>query len=195
MRESGFSAQPLDFGLVADYLLQGKVLAWVQGRCEIGPRALGNRSLLAAPFSAALRERLNAIKRREAFRPIAPICLASEFEAQFGGSGESPYMLYFQKVKSPESLAAVTHVDGSARAQTVAKSQNPEVYALLTAFKEKTGYGVLCNTSLNFLGRGFINRMSDLVRYSRAVGLDGFVVGDTLYSSASRIVQSRGGTP
>jgi hydroxymethyl cephem carbamoyltransferase len=89
-------------------------------------------------------------------------------------------MLYFQRVLG-DQLKAVTHVDGSARAQTVSAADNPRMHALLSAFRDRTGYGVLCNTSLNFNGKGFINRLSDLARYARDAGLDGFVVGETFY--------------
>jgi hydroxymethyl cephem carbamoyltransferase len=75
----------------------------------------------------------------------------------------------------------VTHVDGSARAQTVSATDNPRMHRLLSAFRDRTGFGVLCNTSLNFNGKGFINRLSDLARYARETGLDGFVVGETFY--------------
>lgn len=177
---SGFEALPRDDGDIAARLAEGAVFAWVQGRYEIGPRALGNRSLIAAPFTSEMHARLNAIKKREGFRPIAPILIEEELDRLFEHHGPSPHMLYFQRVKS-DRLKAVTHVDGSARAQTVTLEQNPQIHALLSAFREKTGFGVLCNTSLNFSGKGFINRMSDLARYARDTGLDGFVVGDTFY--------------
>jgi predicted NodU family carbamoyl transferase len=180
---SGFEAVARDDGELAARLKAGAVFAWVQGRYEIGPRALGNRSLIAAPFSAETHTRLNAIKQREGFRPIAPILLEEELDRHFGHHGPSPHMLFFQTVTT-DALKAVTHVDGSARAQTVTQAQNPQVHALLTAFKAATGYGVLCNTSLNFSGKGFINRMSDLVRYARDTGLDGFVVGEVFYRKA-----------
>ncbi len=178
---SGFTASPLDYRHMAQLLADGGIYAWVQGRYEIGPRALGNRSLIAAPFTSETHKRLNAIKKREGFRPIAPILMEEEFDRLFDNHGASPHMLYFQKVKT-EALAAVTHVDGSARGQTVNREQNERMYMLLSAFKELTKYGVLCNTSLNFNGTGFINRMSDLVRYANETGLDGFVTGDTIYS-------------
>ncbi len=92
----------------------------------------------------------------------------------------SPYMLYFCKVRT-RVLQAVTHVDGSARVQSVSASQNPSLHRLLAAFKARTGYGVLCNTSLNFNGAGFINRTSDLVAYAEQAGLDGFVIEGTLF--------------
>lgn len=177
---SGIEVRPRDDAEIAAVLADGAVLAWVQGRYEIGPRALGNRSILAAPFTSETHARLNAIKQRERFRPIAPIVMAEEMDRLFEHQGLSPHMLYFHRVRTDE-LAAVTHVDGSARAQSVTRDENPEVHGLLEAFKTRTGTGVLCNTSLNLKGRGFINRLSDLARYARERGLDGFVVGDQFY--------------
>lgn len=95
--------------------------------------------------------------------------------------GPSPHMLYFARVKT-DSLQAVTHVDGSSRPQTVNSRENPRINALLEAFLDVTGTGVLCNTSLNFNGSGFINRTGDLARYAMEAGLDGFVVDDKLYT-------------
>lgn len=177
----GFTCRPLDAEQVAADLVAGKVIAWARGKCEIGPRALGNRSLLAAPFSENMTVRLNRIKHREGFRPIAPICLEEEVERLFGRSSPSPYMLHFAKVRST-ALKAVTHVDGSARMQTVNRAQNPAMYDLLGRFRDLTGFGVLCNTSLNFNGRGFINRTSDLVEYVTTTDVDGFVVNDRYYT-------------
>ena len=177
---SGIEVKPRDDAEIATRLAKGDVIAWVQGAYEIGPRALGNRSLLAAPFTSEMHRRLNTIKQREGFRPIAPICMAEEMDRLFEHHGQSPHMLFFQKVKT-DAIRAVTHVDGSARLQSVTADQNPQVHALLKAFKEKTGYGILCNTSLNFKGTGFINRLSDLLRYAREHDLDGCVVGDQFY--------------
>jgi hydroxymethyl cephem carbamoyltransferase len=177
----GIASSTLDLDEICGHLEKGAVIGWVQGRYEMGPRALGNRSILAAPFGTGMCDRLNEIKQREEFRPIAPICLREDFHSYFDSSAEeSPHMLYFQSVKS-KSLGAITHVDGSARAQTVTAEQNPRMHALLQRFKNRTGYGVLCNTSLNFKGTGFINRMSDLVEYSRTRALDGFVVGERFF--------------
>ncbi|MGX5804447.1 carbamoyltransferase C-terminal domain-containing protein [Bradyrhizobium sp. Arg314] len=177
---SDLEVHALDYDQIASALLDGKVLGWVQGNCEIGPRALGNRSILAAPFSKSTHERLNRIKKREGFRPIAPVCLEADVALHFDLARPSPYMLLFQKVLDSR-LEAVTHVDGTARAQTVSHEQNPRLFQLLTSFKAKSGVGVLCNTSLNFNGRGFINRASHLLIYARAAGLDGFVIGDSFY--------------
>jgi predicted NodU family carbamoyl transferase len=175
-----YARLPLKYPQVADFLAAGNVLPWVQGRWELGPRALGNRSLLAAPFDRAMQDRLNAIKKRQAYRPVAPACLEEEVAKHFDWQGPSPYMLHFQRVKDP-SLQAVTHVDGSARVQTVTEETNERFARLLRAFRARTGTGVLCNTSLNFPGRGFINTMSDLLRYQKETGLPGFVVGDWFY--------------
>ncbi|OLL30995.1 proline dehydrogenase [Burkholderia sp. SRS-W-2-2016] len=181
----GFSEYPLDLGALAQFIESGNVVAWVQGRYEIGPRALGHRSILAAPFSVETTTRLNRIKNREDYRPIAPLCLEEDAAALFGRERPSPYMLHFSRVRD-ESLKAITHVDGSARVQTVSRGSTPELYDLLKAFKQQTGYGVLCNTSLNFNGRGFINRTSDLAEYCRDRELDGFVVNDRFYLAQGR---------
>ncbi|MEP1536565.1 MAG: carbamoyltransferase C-terminal domain-containing protein [Paracoccaceae bacterium] len=170
----------LDLDHVVQQLAGGAVIAWARGRYEIGPRALGNRSILANTFSKDIHRRLNDIKKREGFRPIAPICLEEEATRLFEGDGPSPYMLRFQKVRT-DAIPAVTHVDGSARLQSVTADQNPAMFDLLTRFKEATGYGVLCNTSLNFNGTGFINRLSDLHTYAMERELDGYVVDGKYY--------------
>lgn len=168
---------PLNLKQVAEFIAADNIIGWAQGSCEIGPRALGNRSLLASPFSEATKNRLNAIKRREGFRPIAPICLEEDVSQHFEWQGPSPHMLYFQYVKNHD-LKAIKHVDNSARAQTVNATQNPAMHSLLNEFKGLTEVGVLCNTSLNFNGTGFINRTSDLYAYAKSVGLNGFVYNE-----------------
>jgi hydroxymethyl cephem carbamoyltransferase len=182
---SEFAVAPLDVGQLADRLAGGAVVAWVEGATEIGPRALGHRSLLAAPFEAATRDRLNAIKSRESYRPIAPVCRERDVSQFFDWSGPSPYMLYFQRVLD-RRLRAVTHADGTARVQTITPADSEALCRVLDAFAERTGIGVLCNTSLNFPGRGFINRTSDLVEYVRAHGIDGFVLDGTVYWNGAR---------
>jgi predicted NodU family carbamoyl transferase len=160
---------------VARLLESGLILGWAHGKFEIGPRALGNRSILAEPFRNETRIRLNEIKQREQFRPIAPICTKEDAGRWFGCDTDSPYMLYTYRATT-DALAAVTHVNGTARLQTVTPASNPPMYDLLTAFRELTGFGVLCNTSLNFKGKGFINNLTDLDAYARQHELDGFVV-------------------
>lgn len=186
----------VDADEIAAMLDGGMILGWAHGRYEIGPRALGNRSILASPFEDATRVRLNEIKQREQFRPIAPVCLEEDAKRWFGCDRESPFMLYTFQVQT-DDLAAVTHVNGTARLQTVSESTNPPLHALLTAFRSRTGYGVLCNTSLNFHGRGFINRLDDLDTYTSEHSLDGFVADGRVYLRRSSVEyisyrQSRG---
>lgn len=180
-----FDASPFDeyktnCAMIAEMLTNNLIIGWVSGKYEIGPRALGNRSILASPFHVSTRIRLNEIKQREQFRPIAPVCLEEDAERWFGCNRPSPFMLYTQLV-STDALAAVTHVNGTARIQTVSAVTNRKLYDLLLAFKARTGYGVLCNTSLNFKGRGFINNIADLSAYTIEHKLDGFVVEGKVY--------------
>ncbi len=170
--------QRAEFGndALAEALVRGAIVAWVQDRWEIGPRALGNRSILAEPFDAGTRDALNKIKVRESYRPIAPVCRIEDADRLYTGGGfEDPYMLYFRRAKTAE-LGAVTHVDGSARVQTVSHQTNAGLHDLLGAFAARSGSGVLCNTSLNFRGRGFINRMSHLTEYCERRGISDIVV-------------------
>jgi predicted NodU family carbamoyl transferase len=169
-----------NYAVIADMLASDLIIGWVNGKQEIGPRALGNRSILASPFQEATKVRLNKIKQREQFRPIAPVCLDEDAAKWFGCDRPSPFMLYTQRV-STDALAAVTHVNGTARIQTVSSVANSHLYELLTAFKRRTGYGVLCNTSLNFQGRGFINNIADLASYTIEHSLDGFVIEGRSY--------------
>ena len=169
-----------DDEMIADMLANDLILGWVSGKYEIGPRALGNRSILAAPFRESTRTRLNEIKQREQFRPIAPICLEEEAARWFGCDHASPYMLFTYSVRT-DALAAVTHVNKTARIQTVSSATNRRLYKLLTAFKARTGYGILCNTSLNFKDKGFINKIDELSSYVIRHNLDGFVVEGRSY--------------
>jgi predicted NodU family carbamoyl transferase len=179
-----------NYEMIADMLANDLIIGWVSGKYEIGPRALGNRSILAAPFQESTRVRLNEIKQREQFRPIAPVCLEEEAAKWFGCDHASPFMLYTHRVRT-EALAAVTHVNGTARIQTVSAVTNRNLYELLIAFKARTGYGVLCNTSLNFKERGFINQIADLSAYAVKHKLDGFVVdGRSYLLKSSRTYQT-----
>jgi len=175
-----FDEDKTNYAVVASMLASNLIIGWVNGKCEIGPRALGNRSILASPFHGSTRVRLNEIKQREQFRPIAPVSLEEDAARWFGCDRPSPFMLYTQLV-STEALAAVTHVNGTARIQTVSSVTNSHLHKLLIAFKARTGYGVLCNTSLNFKGRGFINNIADLAAYTIQHKLDGFVIEGRSY--------------
>jgi hydroxymethyl cephem carbamoyltransferase len=177
---SKWAKRPLEMAALADTIASGGVVAWVQGRWEMGPRALGNRSLLAEPFRDGTRNRLNDIKLREGYRPIAPCARIEDVGKVFDSDFHDPHMLYFRMVTTPD-LKAITHVDGSARVQTVTRKSNRPQHELLSAFAERHGVGVLCNTSLNYKVKGFINRMSDLADYCEARDVPHMVVGDSWF--------------
>jgi carbamoyltransferase len=135
-------------GLIAD----GLVIGWYQGRSEWGPRALGNRSILANPALPTMKDTINAkIKRRESFRPFAPSVLREEVATYFEQTVDSPFMQHVVKIRPEwrERLPAVTHVDGTGRLQTVDKQSNPLYHALISAFQRRTGVGLVLNTSFN----------------------------------------------
>ena len=182
----GFDREHFSVETVASLLTDGAIVAWAQGRYEMGPRALGNRSILAAPFSVGVRTRLNAIKEREEYRPIAPVCIEEEAEQWFVGNVPSPHMLYFSRIRS-DRLNAVRHVDNTARVQTVSYQENKGLHELLRVFAAKNdGVSVLCNTSLNGKGKGFFNKASDIGAFARAKGLDALALNSSLYVRANR---------
>lgn len=152
--------RPADLlGEVADALAAGRIVGWFQGRMELGPRALGNRSILTAPFPASMKDVLNdRVKHREPFRPFAPVVLLENLSRYFDTEHPSPYMLLSVDVREEhrERLGAVTHVDGSARVQSVTGDENPALAALLRLFEERTGVGVLLNTSFNVMGQPIV---------------------------------------
>ncbi|CAI8893683.1 carbamoyltransferase C-terminal domain-containing protein [Pseudomonas sp. IT-P4] len=182
VEKSSFLSSPLVLEHVCEALLAGEIVCWVQGNCEIGPRALGNRSIIAAPFSVDTTERLNFIKNREHYRPVAPICIEEDAKLYFENCTQSKFMLSFYHVID-ERLKAITHVDGTARVQTISPQDNAAMYKLLLEFKKQSGVSVLCNTSLNFKGKGFINTFSDLELFCNANNISRFVVGDVMYQA------------
>ncbi|WP_223503149.1 carbamoyltransferase C-terminal domain-containing protein [Pseudomonas sp. BF-R-24] len=181
LNESKFLATPLILTDVCKALLEGEVICWVNGNCEIGPRALGNRSIIAEPFSANTTKKLNSIKHREHYRPIAPICIEEDALLYFENCTQSKYMLSFHNVID-KRLKAITHIDGTARVQTVNYKDNPGMYNLLSEFKKISGVSVLCNTSLNTKGRGFINSSTDLESFCLSNKISIFVINQTMYS-------------
>ena len=150
---------------VVDCLDSQMVVGWHQGPMEFGPRALGNRSILADPRNREMQDRVNGIKFREQFRPFAPAVLAHRAGDFFDLENPSPYMLFaaqlHQHQRGESSLAAVTHVDGSARVQTVDESDNQRFHSLLSQFEAKTGCPVLLNTSFNLRGRPIVCSVED----------------------------------
>ncbi|HSS51934.1 MAG TPA: carbamoyltransferase N-terminal domain-containing protein [Thermoanaerobaculia bacterium] len=164
---------------VVDRLEAQKVVAWFHGPLELGPRALGGRSLLADPRDPEMRDRLNRlVKKREAFRPFAPSVLAEHAAAHFDLDHLSPFMLETCRVISPLDLPAVTHVDGSARPQTVDASVAPRFAALLEAFHRRTGCPVLVNTSFNVRGEPIVASPVDALLCFAATGIDALVLED-----------------
>lgn len=157
----------------ARLLANGAVIGWFQGRSEMGPRALGNRSILADPRTREMTDYINArIKGRQAFRPFAPIVIAEKAHEYFEGEAESQFMLLAQRVTpaAREKAPAIVHVDGTARVQTVRREHNPRLYALLEAFEQRTGVPILLNTSYNLRGDPFAEAPEDAIEtflYSR----------------------------
>jgi carbamoyltransferase len=170
-------------GEAARLLAEGNILGWFQGRMEIGPRALGNRSILANPTMSHMKDKINAeVKHREAYRPFAPSVIVEKQSVYFDSVGESPFMLKVCPVK-PEMrnvLPAITHVDGSARLQTVSKSINPVYHDLIGKFGEKTGVPVLLNTSFNIQGEPIVESPVDAIRCFFSTGLDALALGSYL---------------
>ncbi len=166
---------------VAARLKQSQVVAWFQGRMEFGPRALGARSLLANPLDGQIRQRLNRIvKKREGFRPFAPSVLASRTQGHFELDHPSPFMLETCQVSSPLKLPAITHLDGSARPQTVDAENHPRFAALLRAFERRTGCPMLLNTSFNMAGEPIVCSPVDALFCFATTEIDVLVMGDFL---------------
>lgn len=164
----------------AQLLAEGKVVAWFQGRMEFGPRALGNRSILADPRNPNMKDILNQkIKFREGFRPFAPAVLADKASEYFELDQPNPFMLLTAQVRGDRQseIPAVTHVDGSARVQTVSREHNPLFYQLIQEFDRQTGCPLVVNTSLNVRGEPIVCTLRDAYNCFRRSGLDVLVVG------------------
>jgi carbamoyltransferase len=163
----------------AEILAQDKIIGWYQGRMEFGPRALGNRSILASPINPEMQARLNEVKDREDFRPVAPVVLEEEAGNWFEGAAYSPYMLFVYDVKADkaDSIPAVRHTDGTARIQTVNEHQNKKYYDLLKAFHRKTGVPVLINTSFNTLGKPIVCTPRDAIECFWSSPFDALIIG------------------
>ena len=167
---------------VADLLAQDKITGWFQHRMEFGPRALGARSILASPLHASMQARLNEIKDREDFRPVAPVVLEEEAAQWFAGADVSPFMLFVYDVL-PEKAAlipAVRHVDGTARIQTINREQHPLYYDLLRAFAARTGVPALVNTSFNTRGEPIVCSPRDAIECFWTSPLDALAIGPFL---------------
>lgn len=174
--------------VAAQMLSEGKIIGWFQGRMELGPRALGNRSILADPRTAEMKDLLNArVKFREGFRPYAPSVLKERAAEWFDSDHPSPYMILVYRVR-PEMrgvIPAVTHVDGSARVQTVDRETNPRYYRLIEQFEARTGVPVLLNTSFNVRGEPIVLRAADAIRCFARTGMDALFLGDLLLTKSA----------
>jgi carbamoyltransferase len=165
----------------AKLLREGNIIGWYQGRMEIGPRALGSRSILADPTIAGMKDKINAeVKHREAYRPFAPSAPVEAKNDYFEIGVEAPFMLKVCDVREDkrEVIPAITHVDGSARLQTVRQETNPRYHQLLTLFGELSGVPVLLNTSFNIMGEPIVESPLHAIRCFFSTGLDVLVIDD-----------------
>jgi carbamoyltransferase len=168
---------------VAQHIADGKIVAWFMGASENGPRALGHRSLLADPRDFNKREILNfVVKKREWFRPFAPSVLEEEAHNWFSPGDPSPFMLYTQKVLKPELVPAITHVDGTARIQTVSKEMDKDYYQVIKEFYNITGIPMVINTSFNSDGEPIVETEEDALRsFKNNDGIDVLVLNGKIY--------------
>ncbi|MGA9995463.1 MAG: carbamoyltransferase C-terminal domain-containing protein [Pyrinomonadaceae bacterium] len=167
----------------AELLAANKIVACFHGRSEMGPRALGNRSILMSPLVAENKDVLNSqVKHREAFRPFAPVILEEHTQDYFDIDRMSPYMLLVPTVREDkrEVIPAVTHVDGTGRLQTVGRDFNPHLYAIIEEFYQRTGVPVILNTSFNVAKEPIVETPEDAIRCFMGTGIDALLIGDNL---------------
>ena len=195
--------------IVAEKLAEGNIIGWFQGRMEFGPRALGNRSILGDPRNLEMQKKINLkIKNREGFRPFAPSVLLEDANEYFELETESPYMLLVapvrENIRNPvpdnyhdlslkeklnwnrSKIQSVTHIDFSARIQTVSKDISPRYYKLIKSFKQFTGFGLLVNTSFNVRGEPIVCSPFDAYRCFMSTELDYLVINDYLFSKVEQ---------
>ena len=172
----------------ADILAANRIVGWFEGRMEFGPRALGARSILASPLTAEIQQRLNAIKDREDFRPVAPVVLEEEAGKWFAGAQVSPFMLFVHDVvcERRHRIPGVCHVDGTARIQTVNAAQHALYHRLIKAFQRRTDVPVLVNTSFNTQGEPIVCTPQDAVRCFMTSPLDALVIGSYILEKPQR---------
>jgi carbamoyltransferase len=167
--------------ILVDDLIEGKIVGIVQGQAEHGPRALGHRSIICNPSIPEMKDTLNAkVKNREWYIPFAPVVRLEDVSKYFEFEGDSRWMSFCPKVREEwrEKLAAITHVDFTARVQTVTKEQNEFLYNLLTEFNDKTGIGVLLNTSFNVNGKPILSTYKDAFEIYNKTQLDCLLLED-----------------
>ena len=172
--------------ITAKLISEQNVVGWYQGKMEWGPRALGNRSILADPRDGKMKDILNEkIKHRESFRPFAPSILEEYVSEYFDIDVTSPYMLLVAPIKKPEKIPAVTHVDGTGRLQTVSKHTNPLYYDLINEFYKITGVPVVVNTSMNVMGEPIVTSPEEAFKMWARTEMDNLIMGNYLISENS----------
>jgi carbamoyltransferase len=166
----------------AQLIADNQIVGWFQGRMEFGPRALGGRSIVASPMDPSMKDRLNEIKDREDFRPVAPAVLEERAADYFYPAGPSPFMLFVHDTKPErvDDIPAVRHFDGSSRIQTVSRRDSPQFYRLISAFAQLTGVPVVVNTSFNTLGRPIVCTPEDALECFFTTPLDALAIGPYL---------------
>ena len=178
------------YDAVARLIADGKVVGWFEGRMEIGPRALGNRSILADPRQADMKDILNErVKHREPFRPFAPAVLEESAAEYFDLDRQSPFMLFVHDIRQEKlsQIPAVAHVDGTARVQTVSKEHSPAFWKLIEAFGRITGVPIIVNTSFNVMGEPIVCSPDDAVSCFLGTDIDALVL--------NRLLVMRSGVP
>jgi len=169
------------YGTLCDDLINGKIIGLVQGRSEHGPRALGNRSILCNPSYPEMKDILNLkVKNREWYRPFAPVVRLEDVDKYFEWSGDSRWMAFCPRVREEwrDKLSSIVHIDNTARVQTITKEQNPFLYDILTLMYEKTGIGVLLNTSFNVNGKPILSTLRDACKIFDETQMDGLIIED-----------------
>jgi len=168
---------------VAKLINEGNIVGWFQGRTEFGARALGNRSILGNPHLSDIRDRINkVVKKREMFRPFAPSVTHEDYQKYFLSEEDVPYMNQVVKVKKDVNIPSVTHVDNSARIQTLKREDNPLYYDLLKEFEKLTGTPILLNTSFNLKDHTMTNDPQKAIWTFHNCDMDYLVLGKFLIS-------------
>ncbi len=183
-KDFGQECRKVDFKELARMIARGKVVAIVRENSEVGPRALGNRSIVCLPFIKGIKEKLNNIKGREWFRPVSPVVKIEDAEKYFEFSGESKFMSYAPKVKEEYKQLlseGAMHIDGTARLQTVSKEDNEFLYMLIDAIETITGMGMLINTSFNIRGKPILTTVEDALEVLDTTYIDAVLIEDNLY--------------
>ena len=167
--------RPFDVNEIVDAIISDKIIGIAHGRAEFGPRSLGNRSLIADPRGDDIKAKVNDIKKRQRFRPFAPIVLAEHAKRYFDmPAASSPYMQFTSRCLRPDLFPAICHVDDTSRVQTLTQEQNPQIHAVLGEFYRRTGCPILLNTSLNIKGEPLVDNWQDAIAFSKTYNVKMF---------------------